>query len=206
MTPPPRAAVPQPQGRAWQAVASLLAVLALVGLALPPDTLAWTRETAGQPARWFTPVAVHLSVLHLLANAAGLLLLALLGRAVALPPAAAVAWLSAWPLTHLSLVLAPGLMRYGGLSGVLHAGAAVAAVFMLAMPVRRQRLLGAALAAGLTFKLHSENFWVAPLQEHPGWGFPVAVISHATGAVAGSGAALVALGWRRLRRFPATSG
>ena len=46
-----------------------------------------------------------------------------------------LAWLLSWPLTQWGLMLQPELLHYGGLSGVLHGGAAIAAWSQLFVPV-----------------------------------------------------------------------
>jgi len=178
--------------RAWIATAAALAVLALAGSTWPAATLDWQPALAArEPWRAFTAVAVHYSTLHLAANLAGAAALAVLGWAAAAPPAWAVAWLAAWPLTHLGLLCAPELAHYGGLSGVLHAGAAIVAIGLLGPDAARgagamRRWIGAALLAGLALKLLHEAPWQAPLLRHPpGWDIAVAPLAHLTGAAAG---------------------
>lgn len=189
--------------RAWLALVAVLALAAVAGSALPAAHLDW------QPAAWpadawraFTPVAVHYSALHLLANLAGAVLLALLGWAAPMPPRSAAAWAVAWPLTHLGLLLNPGLAHYGGLSGVLHAGVAVVGVHGLLAEgaAAPRRAVGAAVLAVLAVKLLWEAPWGAPLRHPPGWDIAVAPLAHATGALAGGACAAVAELSRRLRR------
>ncbi|MCW7536653.1 hypothetical protein OOT46_02120 [Aquabacterium sp. A7-Y] len=188
-------------GHAWAALAVLLGLVAAAGFVwLPPDALVWRRATPLAPSRWLTPVMVHFTPLHLLANLAALAVLAMLGRAARLPGAAALAWALAWPATHALLPLAQGLDRYAGLSGVVHAGTAVAALFMMACAQPRLRMIGALVATGLAAKLWSEDIWQRPVQFDAAWGFPVAVAAHASGALAGAGAGLLMLGLQRLRR------
>jgi membrane associated rhomboid family serine protease len=89
-----------PSARAWWAVSVLLlAAMAIAPLAQGRldgswvPWLDWQPGLAGrQPWRWWTPVAVHYSALHWGANAAGLVLVALLGWAARLPIGAALAW------------------------------------------------------------------------------------------------------------------
>ena len=54
------------------------------------------------------------------------------------------AWACAWPLTQLGLLVRPDLLHYGGLSGVLHAGAAIVALHLVWRGARLRRLIGAA--------------------------------------------------------------
>ncbi|PPE69631.1 rhomboid family intramembrane serine protease [Caldimonas thermodepolymerans] len=185
-------------GLAWTGLAAALGLLALAGLALPPESLAWRADAPWAVWRWFSAAGVHRTPLHLGANLAGLALLAALGRAARLPGAAALAWLVAWPLTHAPLMYVAPLHSYGGLSGVLHAGAAIAGLYMLCRPATaRHRWVGLALLAGVALKLLLETPWQTPLRTDAGWGFPVAVVAHATGALAGWLAGAVALGVRR---------
>lgn len=93
--------------------------------------LLWQRSATGLHAAWqlITAAWVHGSALHLAANLAGTVVVALLGMTLLRePPAArqaALAWLLAWPLTHAGLWLDERLLFYAGASGVLHAGVAV---------------------------------------------------------------------------------
>ncbi len=103
-----------------------------------------------------------------------------------MPAAAALAWALAWPLTHLALLAQPALSSYGGLSGVLHAGAAVVAVWLLLRGRGARRWIGAAVLLGLVVKVVSEAPWQAPAQAVAGLDFPVAAAAHASGLVAGA--------------------
>jgi rhomboid family GlyGly-CTERM serine protease len=189
------------RGRAalgWVAVAALLGIGALLVHGAPADSLDWQRARAwSQPWRWWSAAWVHLSDLHLAANLAGLLLVALLGIAADVTPRGVLAWLLAWPMTQLALVVEPGLARYGGLSGVLHAAVAVVGVQLVAEGARLRRGLGALLLAGLAAKVLVEAPWRAPLQHPSGWDIAVAPLAHASGAVAGVLAALALRAWQR---------
>lgn len=179
---------------AWPALAAALALLALLAWHLPRTGLDWQPGLAWQePWRAWSAAAVHLSPQHLLANLAGCAVLAWVGRRAALPPRAALAWLLAWPLTQLGLlVLAPTLVHYGGLSGVLHAGAAVLGLSLLegARPAR-ERHIGLALLLGLALKLALEQPLGAPLRQVPGWDIAIAPAAHLSGALAGAICALL---------------
>jgi rhomboid family GlyGly-CTERM serine protease len=192
-------------GLAWTVLAALAAALSLLLAAAEAagvparDVLAWHRDAPGQLWRCWSAAFVHVSSLHLGANLAGALLLGALGWHARLPAAAALAWALAWPSTHGLLWLAAQPDHYLGLSGVLHAGVAVAAVMMLARHGAGWRSLGLALGLGLLAKLAFEAPWRGAVQALPGWDFPVAVGAHAAGAAAGAlwGAALLAIGTRR---------
>lgn len=176
----------------------LIALGAVAGAALPAGRLDWQPAQAlAEPWRAWTAAFVHLSPRHLAANLAGCAVLALLGWRAALAPRAALAWLLAWPVTHLLLLVlpAPALPHYAGLSGVLHAGVAVAGVALLRGPPARGRRIGAALLAGLVLKLLLEAPWRGAVQPVAGWDFPVAPAAHVAGSVAG-----LACAWLLTRR------
>lgn len=148
---------------------------------------------AWQPTRWVTEpwrawsaAWVHLSRMHLLANLAGGVLVLALGVTAAVPMRAVVAWALAWPLTHVGLAAVPQLTRYGGLSGVLHAGVAVVAVALLKRSARGERRLGGAIAAVLVVKLLSETPWRGPLAHPAGWDIAIAPAAHVSGVLVGA--------------------
>jgi rhomboid family GlyGly-CTERM serine protease len=168
---------------------------------LPAAWLDWQPDLAAtQPWRMFSAACVHWSQQHLLANVWAAVVVGGYGWAAGLPPRATAAWLAAWPLTHLGLLLRPELQHYGGLSGVLHAGVAIATLWLLLAPQPRRRAIGAAVGLGLVIKLASEEPWGPALQRSAEWDIALAPLSHATGAVAGLVCAALALGWRRQSR------
>lgn len=136
---------------------------------------------------------MHGSTLHLGANLAATALVAAYGWAAGATRAVAIAWFVSWPLTHLALWLQPGLLHYGGLSGVLHGGVAAVTVQLLWRGNRLQRFVGAAVAAGLLAKLGLEQPWGPALHPPGALGVAVAPLAHAAGAVAGAACAAVAL-------------
>lgn len=172
-----------------------------------------------EPWRWWSAAFVHLSDGHLAANLLGCAVVGAFGQfgaraagaaagptppgqAVTTPRAAgtrdwALAWLAAWPLTHVLLRVEPQLGGYAGLSGVLHAGVAVAALGLAVQGRGRARRVGLAVLGGLLLKLILEEPWRAPVQAQRLWDVPVAVAAHATGAVAGLACAAVVLLARR---------
>jgi hypothetical protein len=229
-------------GVAWAGVAGLLALGAIIvtsamaaaGELRPgdaiPGALDWQPGlTSLQPWRPWTCAWVHWSWPHLFVNLAGAVIVARVGWRARAPLAAAVAWLLAWPLTHLLLALpaeAPAhaadalrrLQHYGGLSGVLHAGVVVLGL-ALAFPVagaaasaagelapltpaqaRRHRLVGAALVAGTLVKVLLEAPWDLALRPSALLGIGVAPLAHACGCAAGVIAWAVA---RAMARQPA---
>ena len=185
---------------AWVGVAALFGACALLGWPVPHETIDWQPSLVfSQPWRAFTPVGVHYSSAHLLGNLAGIALAGVYGVAALVPARLAWAWLAAWPLTHLGLLLRPELLHYGGLSGVVHAGVAAIVVWVLATGrTRAQRWVGALVAIGFVAKLLSESPWGVTLRHPAGWDIAVAPVVHATGALAGALCALVALIPKRL--------
>lgn len=174
---------------AWCGVGLLLVLPSLLvhDQPLASRVMDWQpRLWQAEPWRVWSAAWVHLSGLHLAANLAGGVLVIALGWAARLPPRAALAWALAWPATHLGLLAMPELLRYGGLSGVLHAGVAVAAVVLLRRATRAERRLGMAMLAVLAAKLLLEAPWQGPLAYPAGWDIAVAPLAHATGALAGA--------------------
>lgn len=186
-------------GRAWAALAALLATGAIGAWWLPASSLAWQATlVATQPWRAWTAAFVHWSPLHLGANLAAAAVVGALGVVARLPDRAALAWFAAWPLTQLTLLARPDLLRYGGLSGVLHAGVAVAAVWLLLDARGARRAVAAAIAVGLVAKIALEQPWGPALRWGGGWDFAVAPWAHLGGVLAGAVTALIA--WLARRR------
>ena len=182
-----------PPSRAWACLAIGLALGALATWALPRDALDWQPARAfSEPWRLWTAAFVHLSPLHLQANLLGCAVVGAFGVAADLPRNASWAWFLAWPLAHAALALQPlllpqqlRLLNYGGLSGVLHAGVAIAALYVAVRQSGRRRWLGVAVLAGLAAKLVLEQAWAGPTQALAGWDFRVAPLAHLTGSLAG---------------------
>lgn len=177
--------------RPWLIIAALAAGGTLAAQAVDPALLRWQPElVVAQPWRSVTAAWAHLSPLHLGANLLGLALVAALGAVAGCGRRAALAWALAWPITHLTLLAQPELVHYGGLSGVLHAGVAVAVWQLLRAELGARRAIGAALAAGLLIKLALEAPWQGPLRQVPGWDIAIAPLAHSAGAIAGTLCAL----------------
>lgn len=184
--------------RWWWRLAAAWGGAALLAWWLPAPLLDWQPALAlREPWRAFTGAFVHWSALHLGANLAGLTVVAALGLAARLPRRAAWAWAAAWPLTQTGLLLQPALAHYGGLSGVLHAGVAVAVVWLMVDANGPRRRIGVALGLGLLAKLALEEPWGAPLRQGGGWDIATAPLAHATGAAAGVLCAALARALRR---------
>lgn len=179
---------------------ALLAAGSVLAFGAPAAWLDWQPALAwGQPWRWVSAAWVHWSPLHLVANLAGIGVVAWLGSAARLPPAAALAFAGAWPLTHGGLLAQPALAHYGGASGVLHAAVAVAACWLVVKERGRVRWLGAFIGAGLVAKLALEAPWGDTLVRAPGWDIAISPWAHASGAVMGGLSAALVLALRRHR-------
>jgi rhomboid family GlyGly-CTERM serine protease len=190
----------QRPGRAWLALALLLAAGALLARAWPPAALDWQPGLAWrEPWRWWTAAWVHGSTLHLAANLAGAALVAALGVAARVPAGLALAWALAWPLTQLGWLAGPPLAHFGGLSGVLHAGVAVVALQLAWRGHGTRRAVGVLLLAGLLVKLAMEAPWGPALRHPPGWDIAIAPWSHASGTASGLLAAALVLACGRRR-------
>ena len=183
---------------AWLGVAGVLCLCAALGAGAPADRLDWQPDLAArEPWRAFTAVAVHYSREHLVANLWATALTGLFGLVAQVPARMALAWLAAWPLTHVGLLVMPSLMHYGGLSGVVHAGVAVVITSLLLEGTRAQRLVALAVLAGFCGKLVSEAPWGPALRHPEGWSIATAPIAHTTGALAGALCAMLAWHARR---------
>lgn len=171
---------------AWIAAGSVLAAGSLAAAALPANALDWQPALAWrEPWRWWSAAFVHFGAWHLAANLLATAVIVAWGAVARVPAAAALAWLAAWPLAHLALLAQPRLQHYGGLSGVLHAGVAVVAMWLIVNARGARRAIGGAVLAGLALKVVAEAPWQLALQPAPGWGVAVAPLAHAAGALAG---------------------
>jgi rhomboid family GlyGly-CTERM serine protease len=179
-------------GRAWAALAAVLTVGAALASRVAPAALDWQPAlAAAEPWRALTAAFVHFSALHLAANVAGAVLVGALGVVARVPWPTALAWLLAWPLTQASLLARPDLLHFGGLSGVLHAGAAVVACRLIVHGRGRRRAIGALVLAGMVVKVLGEQPWGPALRHPAGWDIATAPFAHAGGLVAGVLAALL---------------
>jgi rhomboid family GlyGly-CTERM serine protease len=184
----------------WLTTAALLAAAAAALWFAPREALSWQPGRAlDQPWRAWSAAFVHWTPWHLAANLLGCAVVAAFGVAARVPTRAVLAWLVAWPASHAALAVQPALAIYGGLSGVLHAGVAIAAWHLLRHDSGSRRVIGAAVMVGLLIKLLLERPWGAATQSVPGWDFRVAPLAHATGALAGVVCAVLADAARRKR-------
>jgi len=197
VTPTPRVSY------AWLWLAAVLAAGSLLAAPFDPRQLDWQPALAWtQPWRCWSAAWVHWSDGHRWANVAGALLVAAFGWRARCDRLDAVAWFAAWPLTQLALLAQPALAHYGGLSGVLHAGVAVAAVSLWQRERGPRRVLGALVLAGVALKVVLEQPWHGPLQRVPGWDIAIAPAAHCSGAVMGALSGLGAAAARARKRAP----
>ena len=88
-------------------------------------------------------------------------------------------------LVQFGLLARPDLAHYGGLSGVLHAGVAAAALYLIVATRGPRQFIGVALLAALSIKVLGEAPWGDALRSPVGWDIDVAPAAHASGLVAG---------------------
>ncbi len=185
-------------GRAWAALAALLMAASVAALWVPAAWLDWQPDLAfSQPWRAFTAAFVHWSDQHLVANLSAAAVVGAYGWAAQLPREQTLAWLVAWPLSTLMLLLRPELAHYGGLSGMLHGGVAITCLWLLLRARGGRRVVGGLVTLGLFIKLASETPWGPALQHPQEWDIAVVPLAHATGALAGFICGAVALPWTK---------
>lgn len=188
-----------PRGtRAWVTVSLALGLPAcmtpLIHLEQPaewPDSIrAWVLHPDQgwdqSPWSWWATAWVHGSAPHLHQNLAALVALMLLAWISAISKRAALAWFIAWPMTHVGMLMRPELNTYIGMSGVLHAGAAIIALYQMMEPKQRPfRWIGLILAAGMGIKILMENPWTTVLFMSKSSAINVAPWAHFCGLMAG---------------------
>ena len=185
---------------AWSRWPELLLIGAVSGLlqALGPGLILALRYDRiaiahGQWWRLWSAHLVHLGWDHWLLNMAGLAGLWWLYVAEATRRDwLIVATASALFISAALYVASPAVEWYVGLSGVLHALWAAAAVAMW----RHSRTEAAASLVLLAAKLVWEAM-IGPLSSGPGDGLPVVTVAHRYGALGGLGCALALRLWRK---------
>lgn len=180
------------------AVSGAFILAALVSWPLTRHAVDWQPALAStQPWRAFSAVFVHYSPLHLAANVVGALLLGVFGWAAQVPRRMTLAWLIAWPLTQFGLLVQPGLLHYGGLSGVLHSGVVIVCMQLLFEGSPTQRRVGGATLIVVLAKVLLEAPWQGPLSHPAEWDIAVAPMAHASGVGVGAFAGLAAIWFGR---------
>lgn len=130
------------------------------------DALVWHADTwTQQPWTLWTSAWVHLNTAHLIGNLLVLGAYLTIGWVARPDGRCTLAWLLAWPLVQLSLLLWPEVRHVVGLSGLLHAGALVVAVHLALgrLPIRRARFWGLLLGAAVLSKVALEQAWQRPV-------------------------------------------
>lgn len=185
----------------WLVLSALLALGAMAAWWVPDDLLDWQPALASSQAwRWWSAAFVHWTLMHLLANLLATALVAAYGWAARVPVEVALAWLVAWPFTHVALWLKPELLHYAGLSGVLHAGVAAVTLWLVLRGQGAHRTIGWMMLVGQSVKLLVEEPWGAALHPPTELDVAVAPLAHASGTLAGALCTLLALYWTRQRR------
>ena len=193
--------------REWLALCALhiaLSMLAWWARTNVVDAITWQSDHwLHQPWTLWTSSWVHMNPPHLIGNQVALGALAALAWVVRPTRASALAWLLAWPLLQLSLLLWPQIGYAVGLSGLLHAGVAVMAIHLLLkrIVVPKARRWGALLALGLLTKLVVESAWSNPVAWDPANNMSVVQAAHLAGAFWGAVLGL-ALGRRQRGTSP----
>lgn len=183
---------------AWIGLCTALALASLVAATRANAAwLVWHASVWAQhPWMLWTSSLVQVSPLQLLVNLGALLLLAVLGSFLQARWPATLAVLLAWPLGTLALRWWPQVHHAFGLSGLLMTMLAVLAVHAWC---ERARPAAGLLFSVIAIRLAAEQAWSYPLAFDPIWGNNVVNAAHLTGALAGTGAALLVRAVLRLR-------
>ena len=137
-------------------------------------------------ASWWATAWLHGSPEHLNRNLAGAALVGALGLVAKVRWPSSLAWFMAWPLTHVGMLWQTTLTSYIGLSGVLHAGAAVVGCHLVIHADRpTTRLVGCAWLLALACKIFMENPWQHVLFLSSASAIKVAPWAHFSGVIAG---------------------
>lgn len=156
--------------------------------------LTWQFDTVwSMPWTLWTSAWVHMNPPHLIFSQMGLGLLAALAWVLRPPWVSTWAWLLSWPLAQACLVAWPQIGYAAGLSGLLHAGAAVLAVHLLMGVARipKGRRWGSLLLLALVVKLGMERGWSQPVVWDGGTELSVVQALHLTSALWGAALALL---------------
>jgi hypothetical protein len=162
---------------------------------LSAQTWIWPAHGGRFWTPWSAPL-IGLTPFHTFGNVLALAAVGVLGHTIDARPRETLALLIAWPLSTLGLLFWPVVGWYAGLSGLIHAAAAIVAWRALTQPSARG--IGALLAAGLLIKLLLERGWAVPVAFDSNWGFNVVYAAHLSGAVAGLIAAAATDGAARI--------
>ena len=177
---------------------TFLILASLLAWPLNPATIDWQPALAfTDPWRAFSAAFVHYSPMHLAANVVGALLVGAFGWAAQVPRRMTLSWLITWPLTQFGLLVQPGLLHYGGLSGVLHAGVVIVCMQLMFEGSTSQRRVGGATLIVVLAKVLLEAPWRGPLSHPAEWDIAVAPMAHASGVGFGALLGLAAIWFGR---------
>ncbi len=166
------------------------------------ERLIWRTDTwTSQVWTLWSSAWVHLNTPQLILNQFALGALTAFAWVLRPPWLATLAWFLAWPLSQLVLPLWPQIGYAVGLSGVLHAGVAVLAVWLLAraISVPKSQRWGALLGGALLTKLLVEQAWSHPVVWDSGSNVSVVQATHLSAAGWGLLLGAAALGLARTR-------
>ncbi|WP_159596671.1 rhomboid family intramembrane serine protease [Hydrogenophaga sp. BPS33] len=192
--------------RSWWSLCALHAGASVLLWWIGQDSasaLVWhARDWVQHPWTLWTSAWVHLGLGHLVGNVLALGAVAAAGGVLRADARCTVAWLLAWPLTQVSLLLWPTVDYAVGLSGLLHAGVLLLAVPLVwgPAPVRVPRLWGGVLLVGALTKVALEHGWSQPLMPPADAGMTVVQAAHTTGAFWGLVLGLGVVAWQRHAR------
>jgi hypothetical protein len=150
--------------------------------------LVWRADHAWfEPWAWWTSAWVHLNTAHLIGNQIAMGMLAGLAWLVRPSRRSTWAWLLSWPLLQLSLLVWPQIGYAVGLTGLLHAGAAILGVDLLLRRIRipKARRWGGLLLLALLIKLLLEQAWRQPVVWNAADDMAVVQALHLSGALWG---------------------
>lgn len=171
---------------ALHAVGSMLLWWAGESYYLP---LVWHADSAwSTPWTWWSSAWVHLNTAHLIGNQIALGLLAGLAWIVRPSRRSTWLWLLCWPLLQLSLLVWPQIGYAVGLTGLLHAGAAILGVDLLLRRIRipKARRWGGLIVLALFMKLYLEHAWRQPVVWSVADDMAVVQALHLSGALWGA--------------------
>lgn len=180
MTPPWRSS--------WWWLCGLHAALSLLVWWLPPevaDAFTWrSTDWTTRPWTLWTSAWVHLNLPHLVGNVLAMGGVAAAGWVLQPDARSTLAWLLAWPLTQVSLLLWPPVDHAVGLSGLMHAGVLVLAVqvALVRLPIRGARFWGWLLVGVVMSKVVLERGWSRPIVWDAENHLSVVQAAHTTGA------------------------
>lgn len=178
--------------------------------------LVWRADTTwSSPLTWWSSAWVHLNTAHLIGNQIALGMLAGLAWIIRPSRGSTGVWLLCWPVLQLSLLVWPQIGYAVGLTGLLHAGAAILGVDLLLRRIRipKARRWGVLMLLALCTKLVLEQAWRQPVVWSAADDMAVVQALHLSGATWGVLLSLSrglagthALYWRWSTRQRSTSG